>query len=151
MLTPITWRKKIPEDVGQAHNQKAMLIFIAIEIAVFCIPLIFDLIGLYFALILGGYLIAFPCLYCAITAFYLKYGGSLLIYSYSLVPTFAVILAAFLYDGMTTAQTNPDSSMYLWTVFFTAGRAVVLAVLFLGLFLFYAIRKHIKKVNKNNA
>jgi hypothetical protein len=84
-----------------------------------------------------------PVFYLVTSLNYVKRNKSIRLwdYLYSCIPILIVTIVTFFYDGMTTAHSNPDSSSFLWFLFFSAFRIIVIIICAVIMFISFLVSR----------
>lgn len=118
-------------------------------ISIIIIELIF---GFYWILILNSFLfdklplifyfIVFPVVYFVFGLFDVIKNNIYKYYFLSFLPIIGFLLFSFINDGLTTAVSNPDSSIFAWFTFFSFIRFVTFIISGIVIYIVYNIRKN---------
>ena len=115
---------------------KKYLITLALEIFAFIFFLFIIKIHIFTPLVLVPYIIIFPLIYLILTLIDIKSNWNKYFVGY--IPILFNLLMTFIKDGTTTYQSNPDSSIFGWFIFFNIIRCMISTI---GLLIIVVIHK----------
>lgn len=123
---------------------KKYFIVLAIEIIIYSALILFNQISTFIHPLMYLYIIMIPVIYLILFIIDLKKMSKWYLCLISLAAIPVCLLATFIYDGRTVFQTNPDSSVFAWFIFFSYLRFIFQVCAAASISLVYFITKKIQ-------